>query len=714
MIRKFLGMGLLLWISSCPMTISAKQDSDHNEFEIFMQKIREDFIRNPTIDAALNHYNEQNGSFDDVDYASIQRTNWPPLVHIDRISDFVFAYTNPGNQFYRDSSLYEKIEKGLEFWHERNPWCHNWWYNQIAEPQKLGILLIQMREGSKKLPFELERKILERMRTDGGNPAKWTGANRTDIALHCIYRACLTEDTLTLDNAVKQVYSPIVYTTKEGFQYDNSYFQHGPQLYIGGYGDEILKGVTQVAVYAQGTQYAIPADKLHLLSKFMRETYYATIRGKHMLFDVMGRSISRPEAPDKSHTSLFAQRMLLLDEQHAWEYRAIIDRLEGRKAANESVRPIHTHYFLGDYTLHVRPKYTFDVRMVSNRTARCEYGNGENLKTYYMSDGATNIVLKGTEYDGIFPVWNWTRIPGTTAPQQQDVPRAPHEWQTLGSSTFAGGVSDSLYGVSVYRYQDNHRQVLTSANKAWFFFDDEIVCLGSGITSHASEPIFTTVNQTLLSEEEPVYVSLNHRQSVLPQGETTYENPEWVLHGSVGYVFPQGGNVLVCAQKQSGTWYDINNSIKDKTVISKNVFTLGLNHGERPAAATYAYIVVPRIKNTKSLRNYLKKENIIIAANDTCKQVVKHRRLGIWQMVFYSPGSFQDESLCVKVSRPCALQIKGGQKGRLTIHVADPGQTGKPIEISISSPTLQPVRKLTFVPDKNPIYAGATRVYYLD
>ncbi|MGG6548554.1 UNVERIFIED_CONTAM: chloramphenicol resistance protein, partial [Prevotella sp. 15_C9] len=87
-----------------------------------------------------------------------------------------------------------KIQKGLEYWHERNPWCHNWWYNQIAEPQRLGILLIQMRTGEKQLPTELEKKILERIEKDGGHPAKWTGANRTDIALHWIYRACLSEN----------------------------------------------------------------------------------------------------------------------------------------------------------------------------------------------------------------------------------------------------------------------------------------------------------------------------------------------------------------------------------------------------------------------------------------------------------------------------------------------------------------------------------------
>lgn len=60
-----------------------------------MQKIRQDFVsNNPSIDGSLAKYNEQDGSFNDVDYASEQMTNWPPLIHVERISDFVFAYTN--------------------------------------------------------------------------------------------------------------------------------------------------------------------------------------------------------------------------------------------------------------------------------------------------------------------------------------------------------------------------------------------------------------------------------------------------------------------------------------------------------------------------------------------------------------------------------------------------------------------------------------------
>ena len=127
----------LLLVCGCflgSMSLSAEVTSG-SDFEILMQKIRQDFSKNPSIDEALSFYRE--GAFTDVDYGSIQRTDWPPLVHLQRVSDFVFAYTNPENPYYADDRLFDKIQAGLEFWHERNPWCHNWWYNQIAEPQCL-------------------------------------------------------------------------------------------------------------------------------------------------------------------------------------------------------------------------------------------------------------------------------------------------------------------------------------------------------------------------------------------------------------------------------------------------------------------------------------------------------------------------------------------------------------------------------------------------
>lgn len=705
---------LLAWspwdlVLPCPSICTSALQND--DFDILMKKIRDGVAENPNIDKTLELYDDVQGCFIDIDYARRDRTNWMPLIHVDRLYDFVFAYTNPKNPYYQDEDLYHKIVKGLEYWHHRHPHCNNWWYNQIAEPQKLGILLIQMRVGKRQIPEALETKVLQRMRKDGGHPARWTGANRTDIALHWIYRACLQKNDVDLKTAVENVYSPLSYTVKEGFQHDNSYFQHGVQLYIGGYGDEILKGITQVALYAKGTKYALDDERIQLLGHFMRGTYYQVIRGQYMLFDVLGRGVSRSNATQKSHAALFAKRMLILDPVHTDEYNAIIARLEGKKPADYGIKPLHTHYFRGDYTLHVRPHYTFDVRMVSNRTMRCEYGNGENLKTYFMSDGCTNIVTEGNEYARIFPVWNWNRIPGVTAPQLDTIPRTVVDWQTKGTSVFAGGVSDSLYGVSVYSYLDTYADINTAAKKACFFFDDEIICLGAGINSTAGVPVCTTINQCLLSKKE-VILSQSKKQSVVKEGDFVYDSPEWVLHNGVGYVFPSGGNLFLSKKVQTGSWYSINHT-ESKDQQQQEVFTLGFNHGCNPWDATYAYMVVPGIHSVRKMNHY-RKSPVEILANTDSMQIVRHAKLGIWQMVFYKEGTFRNGELSVSVDKACALMIKDGHSGNAELHIADPGQTQSCIKVELLIPEISSERKTVLCDFRNTgIYAGASKAYKL-
>lgn len=690
-------------------------DGQGDEFEQLMSKIRQDFVHNPqdtTIENALKHFNAEEGSFSDVDYASIQRTNWPPIVHVDRLSEMVFAYTTPENKLFGSEDLYAKIVKALSFWQKRNPWCHNWWYNQIAEPQKLGVLLIQMRTGKKQIPSDLEAEVLQRIKTDGGNPAKWTGANRTDIALHWIYRACLTKDEGVLRTALENVYSPIVYTVDEGFQYDNSYFQHGRQLYIGGYGDEILKGITQVAMYTKGTRYALPQDKLDIVSKFMRGTYYATMRGKYMMFDVMGRGISRPGITDKSYTKLFAQRMAELDTAHASEFRDIIARLEETEPAGYAIQPKHTHYFRGDYTLHVRPNYTFDVRTVSNRTLRVEYGNGENLKTYFMSDGCTNIVTRGDEYVGIFPVWDWAHIPGVTSPHMHEIPKAKIDWQTPGTSTFTGGVSDSLYGVTAYAYTDTFANVNTGAKKAWFFFDNEVVCLGADITSTASDEVFTTINQCLSGSEKQILRSAVKSSPLAGGGTAESTSPQWVIHDGVAYLFPNGGKVQAVRKEQSGSYYDINHSTP-KDVHTHSVFTLSLSHGLKPQAKSYAYIVAPGIDTEKAVKQYQKKSGVEICANTPRMQVVRNKNLGVWGLVFYSAGEFQHKGLRIAVDRPCTLLLKETGKHTASLHVADPAQAQQEISVSVSRGRGTQSQAVRADFRGTGVYAGATKQYTL-
>jgi chondroitin AC lyase len=676
---------LLIFIFICPLVL-ADNLPEEDVYRLISSRIRTEIqagIKLSSIEKSvtegLKAYN-QDGSFSGVDYDAKNHTDWPPLKHINHLYDFIFAYTMPGNKYYKDQNVYEIIENGLSYWYDRNPHCNNWWYNQIAEPQRIGILLLQMQTGEKQLPADLVTKTLERMRTDGGNPMKQTGPNKTDIALHWLYRACLTKDAELLKQTMEQAFEPLHYTTGEGIQYDNSYFQHGRQLYIIGYGDELLKGVTKFAIYTSGTEFQLDKKRLEIFDKFVMESYLKVIRGQYCHFNVMGRGMSRANVTKKENVVQYCKSMAILLPERAGEYYEAIARLSGLKPAGYFVKPLSTVYFEGDYVLHIRPGYSFGVRTVSSRTLRNEYGNGENLQTYFVSDGSTHIAVKGDEYFNIFPVWDWARIPGVTAPEMDTIPKAEMEWQTPGTSTFTGGVSDSLYSVFTYMYEDNYAKINTSAKKSWFFFDEEVVCLGSDINSTAAFPVNTTINQSLLQSD--IIVSEDGKDKKLENKKYSFgKNLNWILQSGIGYIFPEGGNINISGGEQSGSWKRITMEGRD-AVEKKNVFTLRLAHGLQPKQETYAYIVVPDKYTAQEMKKY-DVANIKILANNDSFQVVQNKKLDMWQMVFFKSGSFSYQGISITVDASCAI-ILNKMNSCPVMHIADPGQKQAKINVTIS------------------------------
>ena len=84
----------------------------------------------------------------------------------------------------------------------------------------------------------------------------------------------------------------------------------------------------------------------------------------------------------------------------------------------------------------------FSVKMVSSRTIGTESGNGENLLGFWLPFGLTYLVQRGDEYDGLPVVWDWSRLPGVTAPAE--VP--PFSGLLRHESHFVGGLGQGRTG----------------------------------------------------------------------------------------------------------------------------------------------------------------------------------------------------------------------------------------------------------------------------
>jgi chondroitin AC lyase len=606
---------------------------------------------------------QADGTWKEVDYTDQSATGWKPAAHLERVDDLVQAYSAQGSSFRNNDKLYQAIVKSLQVWYDKDPKSSNWWHNEINVPQKLGVILVLLQFADKQLPEELQQKLIDRMKR--GDMVTKTGANKTDIAMHYFYRSLITEDKNLLQESLTELFKPVsLVDGEEGLQYDFSYLQHGPQLYIGGYGNVFLGGVIKIAGYVAGTPYALSKDKLALLSKFYRDTYLKTFRSRYVDFNTEGRGVTRPNNLRKPSEKYRLAAMMNIDADNTSFYENERSRVDS--SGSFTVAPFHQHFWKGDYTIHVRPEYSFNVRIASKRTKRSEMGNNENLYGKYLSDGATNIQPTGPEYYNIMPVWEWDKIPGTTATDHAEDVKMTVNWGEEGKNEFAGGVSDCTYGATAYQLDYDG----VKAKKAWFFFDKEIVALGTDISSSNNEAIVTTLNQTWLEG------SVSSSFAGIKKDESAQHKvpaASWVQHNNVVYYFPLAQNVGVSTQVQSGSWNKINLS-HPKTEVKGNVFKLWLNHGIKPDTASYQYIVLPATKNAKSFDP----KSIDILSNNAKNQAVYHQQLKMLQAAFYSASTLISDTYVISVDQPCVLLLKDKK-----LYIADPLQQQSMIKVQV-------------------------------
>ncbi len=678
-------------IAPYPQADPGGVSTDDPVFALVLGRIAED-LQSAESDIQLNNAAGKalktltaRGDWPDVRYDN------PEFEHLARIKLLAAAFSRKGSAYYGDQTVYAAITGALQYWLDKNPHNRNWWFNDISYPQQLGQILILMRTAPSPLPKAMEGQAILRM-TRKLKPNDF--ANTSDEALHYLYRACLTSDQTLLDSAVHYLYEPVqLRPDGQGLQVDNSYFQHGRQQAIASYGAVFIANSYNAAWYFKDTRYAMPKEQLKLLSDFFSYTYLRSIRKGYADFNTKGRGISRTNG--------------LRLETGALQYKAMLtDPMMPTPPAS-----LNTVCWISDYTLQSRPDYSISVQLSSTRTLRTERGNNENLLGRFLPDGATDIRRRGDEYYNIPPVWKWDKLPGVTNREYDKDTGCTilKEWGIPGTTDFSGGISDSLYGAAAY-IQDFDS---VRAHKSWFFFDQEMVCLGSGITSSAAEHITTTVNQCW--QNGTVRMINNRGGSDKLKDETATGSWPGVWQDSVGYFFPgapgsaavasslNSGALHIRAGKQSGSWYRINRS-GAKDAVSGNVFSLWIDHGAMPVDGCYAYIVIPDLGSPAAMSAY-DTTAIHILSNTPDIQAVE--KLDVLEATFFKPGILKAGALSITVDQPCMLLIRQAHGQHPVVAIADPTQQAETIQLSLQLPGLGASHSMKVNMPHQP-YAGST------
>lgn len=599
------------------------------------------------------------GTWPDIDYADKDRAGWKPAQHVYRLLQLAKTYRTRGQELFGDAKLKAAILQAFDAWVRLDLKCPNWWYNQIGVPTTLGEFLILMEKDLSPEQRAAGIAILKRATWQ-----KWTGQNLVWGTSIQVVRGCLENSPPVLSEAYDRMYQEIRIAPDghEGIQADFSFHQHGPLLYVGGYGAGFTHDCARFVELAHGTAYAIAPQSLRILEGYVLDGQQWMIRASVYDYVATGRELTRKGKNAASLASAL-ERLARLGGPRREEFANFARRLKNDPDATPLFG--NRHFWRSDYMAHHREAYFTSARMYSTRLLNNDgFINGENKKSHHLADGANLLYLTGQEYKDIFPVWDWLRIPGTTC--EQNTPLVPSQVNQKGLTRFVGGVSDGTHGLAAMHLKRGQLE----ARKAFFFFDDEYVCLGAGITCPTDNPVYTAINQCWL--KGPVTTSLD-RQPLAP-GQRLLKDVLWVHHDSVGYIFPDKTSLIAANQPQTGAWSDI--GVGPSTPVTGEVFSLTLDHGPKPTDASYAYVVVPNIQ-PRALAAHAQELKLKILANTPKLQAIHHEPLNLTAIVFAQPGTLElAPGQRVTVDQPCLLL--------LTLQ-------DKAVQIALSNPENQPL-----------------------
>lgn len=650
---------------------------------------------------ALENWQED-GSFAGVEYFDSDRSKWNASVHLDYLKTMIFAAYSEGNPHYDDADLKEKIAKSLNFWvNGGRVDCDNWWYKEIGIPNRLVDILIFQPDGlTEELAAALnqqaaEGSVFKETISDRitERPVASTGANLTDKLITSFKIAVATGNEGEL-YAVLQLLEnelrvfPAVRTDEfgedaEGIKADYSFHQHVDQVQFGGYGEVFVGDVNKLLEYIKDTKYMISDGALNEYVNFLLDGMQWSFRGEYKDFTTTGRGLSRPDSSKGIAAGLKKAAELLSDMPQLKRYDELMSLKQNRLSGEGDRFSGNRHFWLSDYMAHKRDGYHIGIKIASNRTKLGEVVNNENLLGYYLSDGVTTLMQRGDEYENIYPVWDWNKLPGTTTLQgglknlnDWAEWNGEHLWNWKGNNGFVGGVSDGLYGAAV---EDYTRDGMT-AHKAWFLFDDAMVALGSGINSYTDMDVYTNLNQCLRNGD--IVIGSNGRQTKAEDGTQTITGADYIYHDGIGYLV-NSTPVELTAEERTGSWGTVNGGYADKEE-TKEVFQLGIHHGVKPDNASYAYTTVMNT-TPEALEQLIQKPSLQVLRNDERIQAVYDTQTKQLQAVVWKADEIElPGGLTVSTNKKCLLMVKEEADGSLSITAANPMNEPKDLWVYIN------------------------------
>ena len=525
-----------------------------------------------------------------------------------------------------------------------------------------------------------------------------------------------------------------------GFYPDGSYLDHIKVPYLGAYGIEFMKGGAKIPSLLAGTPWKYPEQVQDNLESYIVEGFGNGMYQGMMLDCLKGRSVSRPASSNQAAgreammiilqiVDSFSQeaKETTLSALKAWleEDEGFIDSLVGaenmaiKKKAKEiledtsiqsNVAPIHKSYPLMDRAVHRTEDYLFALSMYSERIQNTEIMNDENRFGWHQNNGMTYIYDEDNQYtENYWNTVNPLRLPGTTVVPvnigtgKPDGSGFAQGGDFCSKESWVGGTSIGNYGVSGMSFSGETQGIAGDApvsyapdlkgKKSWFMFDDEIVCLGAGITNKNMElPVETTIENKKLRKDGSNQLLVNGEKTEIPVKEanvkelvertadvsgTSFEQVNWAhLEGNqsvgTGYYFPEENTEIQVRRGQTtGSWKDVGTFEGEST---ENYLEMWVDHGQNPENASYSYVLLPET-SAEETENYAQAPKVTILENSSEVQAVRHETLKITGINFWQEQGGSIDG--ITSDKAASVMLQETEQGTVKVSVSDPTMKNK-------------------------------------
>ncbi len=537
-------------------------------------------------------------------------------------------------------ALDDPLRRALDFWLSNDPIGTDWRQNQIVIPRLVGEIALLCDGSLSSGAADKVLEILARSRwANWAAPAGWvecSGVEMLGIAYNHLLRGCLESAPAFFDSAFGRIFREFRQAKpgEGGIRPDMTFHAPGGQSMADGL--VFTRESAQFIALAHGTPWQAPAEAVKLFVGFLLDGQQWMLRQGMAGTEAPAGVPAEPVDPE-TLAVVMQQLAQSGNPPRRSELAAFVRRLQGQGEALSG----HRYFWQARMSVHQRPAFYASLRLAPAPVAdgrTCFLRTGRDCQETDFS--TTDQAPAGS-----------TAFSGADAPFSEET--SSGDWAASGS--LAGGVSEGDYGLAVTEL----KRTGLSGKKAWFFFDESVVCLGTGLQGTlAGRRVCTTINRSRL--RGPVVAgSADGERRLLASGEGhTRVAVRTLEHDGIRYVFPEPTNVLV---HSSGP---VTGMSADSSAPPA-AFCVEIDHGAQPREVSWACIVLPTGDDPEAAARVADEvERLDILANTPALQAVCYQDIGLLAVAFWEPGTVRlADGRRVAANHACVLlcrEIPGG------------------------------------------------------